>query len=107
MSDTPRYPSFQAQTGHAPVAGIDYDPDDTPCQDDYEFFTGTGRYTDDPGLACKMWRDAIQSRLASITTGLEKLDGAATWPVAGDLEHIEALLAEVDDFTNAKGEYAK
>lgn len=107
MSDTPRYPSFQAQTGHAPAAGVDFDPDAALCQDDYEFFCGTGRYTDDPGVACDVWRDAVQSRLASITDGLKKFEGVATWPLAGDLEHIEALLREIDDFMNAKGEYAK
>ncbi len=103
----PRYPSFDAQTGHAPAAGVDYDPDGAPCQDDYEYFTGAGRYTDDPGLACETWRVAIQERLNSITNGMKRFENAATWSLAGDLEHIETLLAEIDDFMNAKGEYAK
>lgn len=42
-----KYPSFKAQHGRAPIAGQDYDPDATWCQDDYEYYTGTGRYSDD------------------------------------------------------------
>jgi len=40
--------SFLAQTGKKPVAGIDYDPDEPMCQDDYEYFTGTGGYSNSP-----------------------------------------------------------
>jgi hypothetical protein len=39
------YPSFLLNTGHTPVAGKDFNPDKTMCQDDYEYLTGTGRYT--------------------------------------------------------------
>jgi hypothetical protein len=42
-----KYPSFYAQYGHKPVAGIDYNQDESLCQDDYEYLTGTGRYADD------------------------------------------------------------
>jgi hypothetical protein len=41
-------PSFFAIYGHMPVAGQDYDPDAVISQDDYEFYTGTGHYTNDP-----------------------------------------------------------
>lgn len=39
-----KHPGFQAQAGRAPIAGQDYDPDGAFCTDDYEYFTGTGRY---------------------------------------------------------------
>ena len=42
------YPSFYANTGRRPIAGVDYNPHATMCQDDYEYFTGTGCYTDNP-----------------------------------------------------------
>ncbi len=42
-----QYPSFMATYGRKPKPEIDFDPDDL-CQDDYEYFTGTGRYTDHP-----------------------------------------------------------
>jgi hypothetical protein len=41
-------PSFFAVYGRKPVPGQDFDPDPAMCQDDYEFYTGTGRYTDYP-----------------------------------------------------------
>ena len=41
------FPSFKAFYDREPLAGKDYDPDGSMCQDDYEFFTGTGRYSDD------------------------------------------------------------
>jgi hypothetical protein len=41
-----KYPSFKAMNGRAPVAGKDYDPNGAMCQDDYEYFTGTGQYSD-------------------------------------------------------------
>jgi hypothetical protein len=41
------FPSFKAFYGREPIAGKDYDPDGDMCQDDYEFLTGTGRYSDD------------------------------------------------------------
>jgi hypothetical protein len=34
----------QRSPARKPVAGIDFDPDKPMCQDDYEHFTGTGRY---------------------------------------------------------------
>lgn len=37
-------PSFKAFHGRDAVAGVDYNPGDL-CQDDYEYFTGTGRYS--------------------------------------------------------------
>jgi hypothetical protein len=40
------YPSFYAIHGRKPEAGRDYDPDGPLCQDDYEYYTGTGRYAD-------------------------------------------------------------
>lgn len=40
------YPSFKGWYGRSPVAGQDYDPDDL-CQDDHEYLTGTGQYSDD------------------------------------------------------------
>jgi hypothetical protein len=40
------YPSFFAVHHREPVLGIDFDPDGGLCQDDYEYYTGTGRYTD-------------------------------------------------------------
>jgi hypothetical protein len=39
------YPSFLLNTGRTPVAGKDFNPDKEMCQDDYEYYTGTGRYT--------------------------------------------------------------
>jgi len=41
-------PSFFVIYGHMPIPGQDYDPDMVICQDDYEFYTGTGHYTNDP-----------------------------------------------------------
>jgi len=37
--------SFREQTGRDAVAGVDFDPEKSMCRDDYEFFTGTGRYS--------------------------------------------------------------
>jgi len=50
-----KYPSFRAINGRAPVAYVDFDPDNDFCQDDYEFFTGTGRYSDD--VPIEDWED--------------------------------------------------
>lgn len=47
LAEQEQYPSFKAIYGREPVAGQDYDPDGSFCRDDYEFFTGTGRYSDD------------------------------------------------------------
>jgi hypothetical protein len=41
-------PSFKATRNRMPVSGVDYDPDKPMCQDDYEYYTGTGEYTDNP-----------------------------------------------------------
>jgi hypothetical protein len=46
LAEMAKYPSFKALTGHAPVSGKDYNPNGDMCQDDYEYFTGTGRYSD-------------------------------------------------------------
>lgn len=46
FEEKPPYPSFRATTGRAPIAGKDYHPDNTMCQDDYEYYTGTGQYSD-------------------------------------------------------------
>ncbi len=35
---------FKEQMGREPQPGVDFDPDGDMCQDDYEFFTSTGRY---------------------------------------------------------------
>lgn len=35
---------FKAVYGRDPIPGVDFDPDDPLCQDDYEYFSGTGRY---------------------------------------------------------------
>lgn len=35
---------FREQYGRDPVPGEDYDPEAVFCQDDYEYFTSTGRY---------------------------------------------------------------
>lgn len=43
-----KYPSFKAIHGHDPIPGKDFDPDHDLCQDDYEYFSGTGRYSDHP-----------------------------------------------------------
>ena len=48
-----KYPSFKLQFGRPPVAGKDYDPNDVLCQDDYEYLTGTGRYTNNPDETTK------------------------------------------------------
>lgn len=40
------YPSFLSQVGRLPIPGKDYDPTGPMCQDDYEFYTGTGKYND-------------------------------------------------------------
>ncbi len=40
------YPSFKAIHGRAPIAGEDYNPDHDIQQDDYEYYTGTGPYSD-------------------------------------------------------------
>jgi hypothetical protein len=44
---TGEFASFKALYGHTPVPGVDYDPDGEMCQDDHEFLTGTGSYSDD------------------------------------------------------------
>lgn len=44
---TAKYPSFKAIVGRDAQAGEDYDPDGAMCQDDYEYFNGTGAYTND------------------------------------------------------------
>lgn len=41
-----KYPSFFAQFGRHPIAGDDFSADGPMCQDDYEYFTGTGAYSD-------------------------------------------------------------
>jgi HPt (histidine-containing phosphotransfer) domain-containing protein len=38
------YPSFKELHGRDAIAGQDYAPDAALCQDDYEYFTGTGQY---------------------------------------------------------------
>lgn len=43
-----KFPSFFATWGFRPVAGKDYPLDEPMCQDDAEYFSGTGRYTDFP-----------------------------------------------------------
>jgi hypothetical protein len=48
MAEQEPYPSFKALHGREPIAGADFDPDKGMCQDDYEYFTGTGRYTNTP-----------------------------------------------------------
>lgn len=35
---------FIEDTPKDPIPGVDYDPDGDICQDDYEYFTKTGRY---------------------------------------------------------------
>jgi hypothetical protein len=40
------FPSFFSQYGRKPIAGKDYDPDGSLCQDDYEYLSGSGRYSD-------------------------------------------------------------
>lgn len=42
----PPFPSFFATHGRKPIAGKDYDPEGSLCQDDYEYLSGTGRYSD-------------------------------------------------------------
>ncbi len=44
--DVSKYPSFFKNHGRHPVPGVDYDPEEGFCQDDYEYFTGTGQYSD-------------------------------------------------------------
>jgi hypothetical protein len=41
------YPSFKAEHGRDAIPGQDYDPDATMCQDDYEYYTGTGPYSNE------------------------------------------------------------
>src|SRR5262245_61898429 len=45
-----KYPSFKAQHGRLPIAGKDYEPDAAMCQDDYEYLSGTGRYSDEADI---------------------------------------------------------
>lgn len=40
-------PSFKAQHGRQPIAGRDFNPEGSLCQDDHEYLTGTGHYSDD------------------------------------------------------------
>lgn len=40
-----RYPGFKLVHGREPIEGQDFDPNGHFCQEDYEFLTGTGRYT--------------------------------------------------------------
>lgn len=35
---------FKAVYGRDPIPGVDFDPNDSLCQDDYEYLTSTGRY---------------------------------------------------------------
>lgn len=35
---------FKEQVGREPEPGVDFDPDEPMCQDDYEYFSSTGRY---------------------------------------------------------------
>lgn len=42
--------SFEERYGRKPVAGVDFDPEAPMCQDDHEYFTGTGRYAKNQGL---------------------------------------------------------
>lgn len=46
-TEEPPFPSFFATHGRKPIAGKDYDPEGSLCQDDYEFLSGTGRYSDE------------------------------------------------------------
>lgn len=71
------YPSFFALNGRKPIAYVDYDPDNLQ-QDDYEFYTGTGLYSDDvteypadDGDDCPMDGDA-ESALASAGHGTDE-----------------------------------
>lgn len=37
---------FKKQYGYDPVPGVNYDPNNI-CQDDYEYLTGTGQYSNE------------------------------------------------------------
>lgn len=57
--DPERFPSFFAIEHRKPIAGQDYNPDNL-CQDDHEYFTGTGRYTDYPESdRARRWFEAV------------------------------------------------
>lgn len=47
VSEEGPFPSFFAIHGRKPIAGKDFDPEVGLCQDDYEYFSGTGRYSDE------------------------------------------------------------
>lgn len=53
MPSKQKSPSFRALNGHAPVPGVDYDPNAQMSQDDKDFLAGTGIYTDTPEDADK------------------------------------------------------
>ena len=44
--------SFEEVYNRLPVSGADYDPNDTMCQDDYEYYTGAGAYAEKKPLCC-------------------------------------------------------
>lgn len=75
MGTEPKAPSFKAINGRAPVAHEDYDPDNI-SQDDYEFLTGTGGYSDD--VSPEDWEDDCpldgdhESALASCGWGTDE-----------------------------------
>lgn len=43
----PRFPSFKALYSRSPIPGLDYDPEAGLCEDDYQFLSGTGQYSDE------------------------------------------------------------
>lgn len=63
-------------TQQQPVAGVDYDPDQPMCQDDYEWFTSTGRYE---GNGWAEWKQ----RQSEQTPGDREMYWAAYWAERG------------------------
>lgn len=86
---------FEQVVGHKPVAGVDFDPDDTFCRDDYEYFTSTGLYdgTHDDVEVIQDAKEAIYE--SAMQDQWEVANGGTPQPSEGD-EILQHLLCFVD-----------
>lgn len=108
--------SFKAIHGRAPIAGHDYDRDGELCQDDHDYLSGSGQYSDEPA-APSVWEGYVLNvlldrRLGSkpkpyyesmIRTVAIALSEAETIGFAAQLGEIHPeLCAAVDSFLSGK-----
>ena len=116
-TDQQLYPSFKAIYGREPVAGRDYDQDGEMCQDDHDFFAGTGQYSDDvvpaqtvvysggdfsslKAAVADCWGKGHTDALAD---GKDILVNRGTWRIENcSVEEFNILCAEIESETGRK-----